>query len=176
MFSRVASPPGREIVNSAYKRRRNLSNCRWVTAGSWWWAGLLRDAVFFQERILVRVEQKFRAMRLEIGEDDAFFGGAKLEVGRAAGIAQELGLPDMRRDLLRQVHGDSLLLRRLKLAGGLFLPRSGSVNESPKNHREKRTPLRLCNGVLKPKGFGIQSWDWTIDAGGRPRSLSTISR
>ena len=30
--------------------------------------------------------------------------------------------------------------------------------------RKKRTPLRLCNGVLQPKGFGIRSWDRTIDA------------
>ena len=43
-------------------------------------------------------------------------------------------------------------------------PDQGGVNEMSKKHRKKRTPLRLCNGVLKPKGFGIQSWDWTIDA------------
>jgi hypothetical protein len=69
---------------------------------------LLRDTVLFQERIIVLVEQKFRAMRLEIGEDDAFWGRAKLEVRRTAGTALDPGLPDMRRDLLRQVHDDSL--------------------------------------------------------------------
>jgi len=83
---------------------------RWQCTGNDGTLGtLLRDAVLFLERIFVVIEQQLRAMGSQVGENRALFGDAKLEIGYAAGIAQYLGLPDPRRNLLRQAHGKFLL-------------------------------------------------------------------
>jgi hypothetical protein len=119
-------------------------------------ARLLRDAFGFQERIFVLIEQEFPAMGSEIEQDRALCGHAQLEIGHAMRIAQDPGLPDMRRDLLRQGHDDSPLPPPVTNGGVFLFPCRDQVNAGQNVSHKKEPRCVFATGFFSHAAVGVQ--------------------